>query len=223
MATAICIAIDPYTREIVYASAGHPPPLLRDDDSGSITPLSEAQFSLLGPVAARPVVDAQLALPRHATLVAYTDGMVERRDEVIDAGIDRLAAALRDAAPSCAADALADRLLHEVAEVTAADDDIALLVMRFGDVPAVVEMDLPADLLALAEARRRVELWLAARGVGAATSAEAMLAVRDALSAALEHADPSTYGRHRAAHRPRGQRRASSPSATRASLRRRAC
>ena len=76
--------------------------------------------------------------------------------------------------------------------MTAADDDIALLVMRFGDVPAVLEMDLPADLLALAEARRRVELWLAARGVGATTSAEALLAVRDALSDALEHADPAT-------------------------------
>jgi hypothetical protein len=192
MATAICIAIDPYTREIAYASAGHPPPLLRDDDSGSITQLSEAQFSLLGPAAVRPVVDGQLVLPRHATLVAYTDGMVERRNEVIDEGIDRLAAAFRDAGSELRADALADRLLHEVAEVTAADDDIALLVMRFGDVPAVVEMDLPADLLALAEARRRVELWLTARGVGAATSAEASLAVRDALSAALEHADPSS-------------------------------
>ena len=91
MATAICIAIDPYTREVLYASAGHPPPLLRDDDSGSITPLSDAQFSLLGPAAVRPVLDARLSLPRHATLVAYTDGMVERRNEVIDAGIDRLA------------------------------------------------------------------------------------------------------------------------------------
>ena len=60
MATAICIAIDPYTREVPYASAGHPPPLLRDDDSGAITPLSDAQFSLLGPVAVRPVLDGRL-------------------------------------------------------------------------------------------------------------------------------------------------------------------
>jgi serine phosphatase RsbU (regulator of sigma subunit) len=192
MATAICIAVDPYTREVAYASAGHPPPLLRDDDDGSITPLSGAQFSLLGPVAVKPVLDGRLALPRNATLIAYTDGMVERRDEVIDAGIDRLAAAFRDAGSELTAAELADRLLHEVAEVTAADDDIALLVLRFGDTPAVVEMDLPADLLALAEARRRVELWLAARGVGAARTAGAMLALREALSDALEHADPST-------------------------------
>ena len=174
-----------------------PPPGIRrrscaTTTAASITPLTGAQFSLLGPVAVRPVLDGRLALPRHATLVAYTDGMVERRDEVIDAGIDRLAAALRAAGSELPADELADRLLHEVAEVTAADDDIALLVMRFGGTPAVVEMDLPADLLALAEARRRVELWLAARGVGAARRAAAMLALREALSVALEHVDPPT-------------------------------
>ncbi|HEY3613516.1 MAG TPA: SpoIIE family protein phosphatase [Gaiellales bacterium] len=202
MATAICISVDPYTRELSYASAGHPPPLLRDDDSLAITPLSGAQFSLLGPIAVKPVVDARLALPAHGTLIAYTDGMVERRDEVIDAGIERLASAFRAAGPDVPAGELADRLLRDVAEVTAADDDIALLVLRFGDVPAVVEMDLPVDLLALAEARRRVALWLAARGVGEERRAEAMLAVGEALSAALEQADPSkTFGiRLRVAH-----------------------
>ena len=95
MATAICIAVDPYTREVAYASAGHPPPLLRDDETGAITQLARAQSPLLGPVSRRLVVDARLELPRHATLVGYTDGVVERRDEVIDAGIGRLATALR--------------------------------------------------------------------------------------------------------------------------------
>ena len=192
MATAICIAVDPYTREVAYASAGHPPPLLRDDDSGSITPLVGAQSALLGPVAVKPVLDARLTLPRRATLIAYTDGMVERRDEVIDAGIDRLAAAFRAAGSELPAAELADRLLRDVAEVTAADDDIALLVLRFGDVPAMVAMNLPADPLALADAQRRVQLWLAARGVSEARSAAAMLALAEALSNALERADPST-------------------------------
>jgi hypothetical protein len=202
MATAICVAVDPYTRELTYASAGHPPPLLRDDESGRVTALSRAQFSLLGPVAVTPVVDARLALPAHATLIAYTDGMVERRDEVIDAGIERLASAFAAVGAAVPADELADRLLREVAEVTAADDDIALLVVRFGDVPAAVAMDLPPDRVALDEAGRRVGIWLAARGVGEAARAEAMRAVADALGDALEHADRSTtFGiRLRVAH-----------------------
>ena len=34
MATALCLTLDPYTQELTYASAGHPPSLLVDGDSG---------------------------------------------------------------------------------------------------------------------------------------------------------------------------------------------
>ena len=197
MATAICVAVDPYAREVAYASASHPPPLLRNDVSGSIAPLAGAQSPLLGPVSTKAVVDARLALPRHATLVGYTDGMVERRDEVIDAGIERLATALRDAGSDASAAELADSLIRDVAEVTAADDDIALLVLRFGDVPASLEMDLPPDAGALAAARRRVQLWLGSRGVDEARGAEAMHELAEVLGAELERADPGTpFGIH---------------------------
>jgi serine phosphatase RsbU (regulator of sigma subunit) len=130
MATAICIAIDPASRRLTYASAGHPPPLLRDDDSGAITRLDLAQAPPLGFASPEAVIEAEVALPRRATLLAYTDGVIERRDRVIDEGIDRLEEALRSADPGLSADELADKLVREVAEVTAADDDIALLVMR---------------------------------------------------------------------------------------------
>ena len=62
--------------------------------------------------------------------------MIERRDEAIDDGIERLATALASAMPGETAGDLADRLIREVAEVTAADDDIALLVLRFAGTPA---------------------------------------------------------------------------------------
>jgi serine phosphatase RsbU (regulator of sigma subunit) len=130
MATAICITIDPASRRLTYSSAGHPPPLLRDDDSGAITRLDLAQAPPLGFASPAAVIEAELALPRRATLLAYTDGVIERRDRVIDEGIDRLEEALRSADPGLSADELADKLVREVAEVTAADDDIALLVMR---------------------------------------------------------------------------------------------
>ena len=79
----------------------------------------------------KPWSKAELALPARATLLAYTDGVIERRDQVIDEGIERLESAFASADPELAAGELADKLIHEVAEVTAADDDVALVVMRF--------------------------------------------------------------------------------------------
>jgi hypothetical protein len=51
---------------------------------------------------------------------------------------------LRSADPGLSADELADKLIHEVAEVTAADDDIALIVMRLLPQPAGSEAGGPA-------------------------------------------------------------------------------
>ena len=151
MATAICLTIDPVLRQITYSSAGHPPPLLRDDDSGETTRLGLAQAPPLGFATPEAVIEARVALPSRSTLLAYTDGLIERRDRVIDEGIERLEAAFRAADPGMSAEALADTLIREVAEVTAADDDIALLVMRLLDLPMIVESERGGELAALAE------------------------------------------------------------------------
>ena len=149
MATAICITIDPAARLLTYSSAGHPPPLLRDDDSGSTRRLDLAQAPPLGFAAPEAVIEGRLALPARATLLAYTDGVIERRDQVIDEGIERLESAFASADPGLAAGELVDKLIHEVAEVTAADDDVALVVMRFlGRPVAPPEKDRPGDLAA---------------------------------------------------------------------------
>jgi serine phosphatase RsbU (regulator of sigma subunit) len=151
MATATCITIDPGARLLTYSSAGHPPPLLRDDDSGSTTRLDLAQAPPLGFAAPEAVIEGQVALPSRATLLAYTDGVIERRDRVIDEGIERLESAFASADPELAAGALADKLIREVAEVTAADDDVALVVMRFLGSRITSEKDRPADLAALGD------------------------------------------------------------------------
>jgi serine phosphatase RsbU (regulator of sigma subunit) len=139
MATAICLTIDPLTMELTYASAGHPPPLMRDDETGAITQLDFAQAPPLGFAAPENVRETRLALPPRATIVAYTDGVIERRDQPIDRGIARLADTLRASGVELSADDLADKLIREVAMVTAASDDIALLVLRLDDLGAAVD------------------------------------------------------------------------------------
>lgn len=139
MATAIVMTLEPAAGLLTYSSAGHPPPLLRDDETGAVTQLNLAQAPPLGFTSPAAVIEAAVALPRRATLLAYTDGVIERRDRVIDEGIARLQQALGSADPSLSADELADKLVREVAEVTGADDDVALLVLRmlpqFADAP----------------------------------------------------------------------------------------
>ena len=72
--------------------------------------------------------DQVVTLPRGSTVLLYTDGLVERRDQLFDAGIERLRtelAALRDVPVAELADRLLARVLPDRAE-----DDVALIAVR---------------------------------------------------------------------------------------------
>lgn len=157
MATTVCITVNPYSGMLTYASAGHPPALLRDDASGAVLRLDAAQAPPLGFASADSVREARVALPANPTILAYTDGVIERRDQPIDRGIERLESAFGAASTDLSAGELADAMIREVAEVTAADDDIALLVIRILDVAAGMEPELASDPLLLAEMRRATD------------------------------------------------------------------
>jgi hypothetical protein len=90
-ATAAVAVIDPAERTIRYCLAGHPPLLLRGPD-GMVTALDEARGPLLGFGAAGHREQVVTYLPG-SHLLLFTDGLVERRDEVIDAGFAWLGAA----------------------------------------------------------------------------------------------------------------------------------
>ena len=76
-----------------YANAGHPPPLLRAAD-GSVALLDAGGGVLLGVVEHSRRRSVTVEVPAGSTLVLYTDGLVERRGEDLDAGIARIGAAL---------------------------------------------------------------------------------------------------------------------------------
>jgi serine phosphatase RsbU (regulator of sigma subunit) len=116
---------DPGNERLRYASAGHPPALLVPA-AGPAQLLGGALGPPLGLPGARYEAEDQ-AFPSGAALVAYTDGLIERRDQVID---DRLAD-LVTAASSCAGtgpDDLCDRLVFELLAGRDLFDDAALLV-----------------------------------------------------------------------------------------------
>jgi serine phosphatase RsbU (regulator of sigma subunit) len=107
------------------ANAGHPPPLLIADRAASY--LERPPEPLLGTGVDQPRSTATVALRPGATLLLYTDGLVERRGRSIDDGL----AELRSAAVALSGrpvDELCDELLARFA--AAPDDDVCLLAVR---------------------------------------------------------------------------------------------
>ena len=88
MATLVLMLIDPATGRAEFGSAGHLPPLLLDAGGRARFLSGGASAPLL---AFHDDVPAQtLALEPGDRIVLYTDGLVERRSEVIDDGLERL-------------------------------------------------------------------------------------------------------------------------------------
>ncbi|MFA3878070.1 SpoIIE family protein phosphatase [Streptomyces sp. MMCC 100] len=112
--------------ELTHSSAGHPPPLLTTRD-GRARYLDGGAGMLLGmdPDAARRT--ARDALPAHSTLLLYTDGLVERRDEPLDDALERLRRYAADLAHE-PLETFCDELLIGLGADTA--DDIAVLAVR---------------------------------------------------------------------------------------------
>ncbi|MFZ3494092.1 SpoIIE family protein phosphatase [Streptomyces sp. 5.8] len=78
---------------LTWSNAGHPPPLLRFSD-GSVTSLEEHDVLLHEALGAVRRTEHRRELPAGATLLLYTDGLIERRGHDIDAAIAQLAALL---------------------------------------------------------------------------------------------------------------------------------
>jgi serine phosphatase RsbU (regulator of sigma subunit) len=114
------------TCAVRWSSAGHPAPLLLLPD-GTATLLEHRADLLLGLLPETRRADHDLLLPPRATLLLYTDGLVERRGEDLDIGTERLrttAAPLGGLPVEQLCNALLDRLGADL------DDDVALLALR---------------------------------------------------------------------------------------------
>jgi two-component system, chemotaxis family, sensor kinase Cph1 len=111
-----------------WSSAGHLPPILVAPDGHQALLTTPRPGLMLGVDPGSPRSDAEVVLEQGSTLLLYTDGLVERRDQVFDDGIDIVRGALeslrgRPVEELC--DALLARMLPERAE-----DDVALVAVR---------------------------------------------------------------------------------------------
>ena len=111
-----------------WASAGHLPPLVVGPD-GTPQLLTNPRAGLLlgvDPSAVR--TESEAVLDQGSTVLLYTDGLVERRDQVFDDGIALLGRALVEEGDR-PLEELCDALLHRLVP-HGAEDDVALVAVR---------------------------------------------------------------------------------------------
>ena len=128
MATILQAALNPSSLELSFVRAGHPPALLRRAD-GSVEQLDGSTSPPLGLFDDASFECSELQLRPGDTLLLYTDGLIERRGEPIDQGIDRLRNALTaaPAEPEGCLDAVF------VAAQAGGEDDVAALALHVRD------------------------------------------------------------------------------------------
>lgn len=125
-ATVLCGRAEAPYDTIRLASAGHLLPALIGPGASHAAPVEIPVGLPLGVASGVTRVGADVALPPGALLVAFTDGLVERAGEPIDAGLARLCAALRLEDPEAAC----SRLMEALVDDEAPRDDIAVLALR---------------------------------------------------------------------------------------------
>lgn len=126
IATCTYAVWDSRRRTLGYASAGHLPMLLRCPD-GTVLRSEEQNGPPLGTGGGVHLSHTLRLLPG-TTGVLYTDGLVERRDEDIDQGLDLLAHTLTGAVG--APDVVCARLLRAMGVTSEHDDDVAVLAFQ---------------------------------------------------------------------------------------------
>ncbi|WP_225821714.1 SpoIIE family protein phosphatase [Streptomyces naphthomycinicus] len=157
--TCLYAIYDPVSGRCVWASAGHPPPIVADAN-GSVALSALAPGPPLG-LGGLPYENVELNLANGSVVALFTDGVVEDRRTDIDSGIDRLAHVLTW--QRCPVEELCDRALSTLPPGPQADDATLLLVRtrRLGS-DHVADLELPPDPAMVAQARTLTERQLAA-------------------------------------------------------------
>lgn len=127
LATMAVVLVDTAAGTVRGSVAGHPPPLVRCAD-GTCHELPVAHHPPVG-LRSAPATPVTSPFPVGATLVLFTDGLIERRGEAIAVSIERLTAALGAIAP----DVPAAEVAHHLADLPGLaprTDDLAVAVVR---------------------------------------------------------------------------------------------
>ena len=134
-------------------------------------------------------------MPPGTSVLLYTDGLIERRDESLDSGLERLRSTAELVIKGTALnDSIADLLEGMIAGPRPTDDVALLLLHR--DATAATELEFAVDARAgsLLMIRRAVTRWLEDLEVTRSVATEIVMAVHEAAANVVEHAYGPTGG-----------------------------
>ncbi len=185
--TVAAVLLEPETGELWYSLAGHPPPIVIDAngeatflDGGSGLPLC------ISAIDGSPRPEGRAMLPEGATLVLFTDGLIERRDVSIDVGLERLKVATA-AKARLEPERLCDEIIDEFSEGSL--DDIVFLCLRREPLDTRVFTRLfPAVPRSLYTVRSELRAWLAEQGVEQRRVDDVVQACGEGCANAVRHA-----------------------------------
>ena len=168
-----------------YVNAGHPPPLLLSADRTTATFLDSTGGIPVGALATARYAEGRATVPAGATLLLYTDGLVEERQSSLDVGLARLREAIL-----CGPADLDDLCSHVIAralDAAHANDDVALLAVRVDPLTNHLSLSLPSTVAVLPALRATLRRWLAQSGATEQESFELLVALGEACTNAIRH------------------------------------
>jgi PAS domain S-box-containing protein len=180
--TVFCAVLDPATGQLSYASAGHPPGILAHPD-GRVELLDQGHSPALALAPHHPRSEAVLRVPEGATLLLYTDGLVERRGLDLIETTGRATELLRAGRQAPVAE-LAERIMTSLAPGQGYEDDVALLLYSR---PSPLSLSFPADPDELALVRRQLRGWLGRLSMDSLVAQDVLIAACEACANAIEH------------------------------------
>ncbi|HWB87956.1 MAG TPA: SpoIIE family protein phosphatase [Acidimicrobiia bacterium] len=179
--------LDPVSGEMVYASAGHPPPLV-------VVPAGDSRWlrgGLSHPLygdSDEPRPEATTILEQGSLLLLYSDGLVERRGESLEAGLDRLermTSGFRHLTPR----EICDRLVSSMGLDTTREDDVVVIAIKVEEAGDLrFRKWYPANAAELQTMRVEVREWAGRNHVAAPVLDDLLIAVGEAASNAVRHA-----------------------------------
>jgi PAS domain S-box-containing protein len=185
MATLLYLVLDPGRSRIAFASAGHPPPVVREPDGG-VRFLETPSSVPLGVQGMPHFEDSAFDLLPGSTLVLYTDGLIERRDATLDEGFERLGRAIANAPDD--PDGLCDHIVGELLPDDPADDTALLVVQSVAGPADRLCLRPRAEPDALASVRDALRRWLDEVGLAEQDAYDVLVASGEACANAIEHA-----------------------------------